>query len=76
MLKTTVLPPVEITSKNVSRTRTEITVMSYDKSGTVMFDKIKYYYEEGLWSKQRVWNVVGKVLTAEEYKKITGEEYE
>lgn len=31
MLKTTVLPPVEITSKNVSRTRTEITVMSYDK---------------------------------------------
>lgn len=41
-----------------------------------MFDKIKYYYEKGLWSKQRVWNVVGKVLTAEEYKEITGEEYE
>ena len=41
-----------------------------------MFDKIKYYYEVGLWSKQRVWNVVGKVLTAEEYKEITGEDYE
>lgn len=40
-----------------------------------MFDKIKYYYNVGLWSKQRVWNVVGKVLTAEEYKEITGEEY-
>lgn len=40
-----------------------------------MFDKIKYYYEVGLWSKQRVWNAVGKVLTAEEYKEITGEEY-
>ena len=41
-----------------------------------MFDKIKYYYEVGLWSKKRVWNVVGKVLTAEEYKEITNEEYE
>ncbi len=40
-----------------------------------MFDKIKCYYEAGLWSKKRVWNVVGKVLTAEEYKEITGEEY-
>ena len=29
----------------------------------------------GLWRKQRVWNVVGKVLTAEECKGITGEEY-
>lgn len=41
-----------------------------------MFEQIKYFYEKGLWSKQRVWNVVGKVLTAEEYKGITGEEYE
>lgn len=40
-----------------------------------MFEQIKYFYEVGLWSKQRVWNVVGKVLTAEEYKEITGEEY-
>ena len=39
------------------------------------FDRVKYYYEEGLWSIERVRNVVGKVLTAEEYKTITGESY-
>ena len=39
------------------------------------FEKIKYYYEHGLWDKQRVRNVVGKVLTAEEYELITGEAY-
>ena len=41
-----------------------------------MFEQIKYFYEKGLWSKQRVRNVVDKVLTAEEYKEITGEDYE
>ena len=39
------------------------------------FDRVKFYYEEGLWSIERVRNVVGKVLTAEEYKTITGEAY-
>jgi len=39
------------------------------------FDRIKFYYEQGLWDRQRVWNVVGKVLTAEEYELITGEAY-
>lgn len=39
------------------------------------FEKIKYYYEQDLWDKQRVRNVVGKVLTAEEYELITGEVY-
>jgi len=39
------------------------------------FDRVKYYYEEGLWSIERVRNVVGKVLTAEEYEEITGEVY-
>lgn len=39
-----------------------------------MFEKIKYYYDNGLWSIQRVWNVVGKPngLTEEEYQQITG----
>ncbi len=37
-----------------------------------MFDKIKHYYDVGLWSIDRVWNVVGKALTEEEYKLITG----
>lgn len=38
-------------------------------------EKIKYYYSEGLWSIDRVWNVVGKVITEEEYYDITGETY-
>ena len=41
-----------------------------------MFEKIKHYYDVGLWSKERVWNVVGKVLTSEQYKEITEEDYE
>ncbi len=40
-----------------------------------MFDKIKYYYDSKLWSIDRVWNVVGKALTEEEYKEITGFDY-
>ena len=38
-------------------------------------DKIKFYYSEGLWSIDRVWSVVGKVITEEEYYDITGEVY-
>lgn len=40
-----------------------------------MIDKIKYYYEVGLWNIDRMWNVVGKALTEEQYKEITGFEY-
>lgn len=40
------------------------------------FDRVKMYYDKGLWSKERVYNVVGKVITAEEYKEITGQEYD
>ena len=40
------------------------------------FDKVKMYYDKGLWSKEQVYNVVGKVITAEEYKEITGQEYD
>jgi uncharacterized XkdX family phage protein len=39
------------------------------------FDRVKMYYDKGLWSKERVYNVVGKVITAEEYEQITGEPY-
>ena len=39
------------------------------------FDRIKFYYEEGLWDKQRVRNVVGKVITEEQYLEIIGEIY-
>lgn len=39
-----------------------------------MYDRIKYYYDEGLWSIDRVWNVVGKPngITEAEYQQITG----
>lgn len=37
-----------------------------------MFDMVKDYYDRGLWSLQRVWNVVGKAITDEEYQQITG----
>jgi len=37
-----------------------------------MFEKIKYYYEKGLWNIDRVFNVVGKALTEVEYQAITG----
>ena len=39
------------------------------------FDRVKMYYDKGLWSKERVYNVVGKVITVEEYEEITGEPY-
>ena len=39
------------------------------------FEKVKCYYDKKLWSKERVINAVGKWITPEEYKNITGEEY-
>ena len=42
------------------------------------FEMIKTYYDNGLWSKERVHNVVGKKngISSAEYEKITGEPYE
>ncbi|MBQ3347573.1 MAG: XkdX family protein [Synergistaceae bacterium] len=38
-----------------------------------MFEKIKKYYEKGVWSEQRVREAVAKnVITPEEFKAITG----
>ena len=39
------------------------------------FEKVKGYYEKELWSKARVRNAVGKWITFDEYREITGEEY-
>lgn len=39
------------------------------------FEKVKRYYENEIWNKTRVYNAVGKWITEEEYKEITGEEY-
>lgn len=40
------------------------------------FDMVKKYYDKGLWNKKMVYNVVGKLITAEEYELIVGEAYE
>ena len=40
------------------------------------FEKVKNYYDKGLWDKNRVHNAVGKWITAEEYEEITREPYE
>ena len=41
------------------------------------FEKVKYYYEHGLWDITRVKNAVKmKWITEEEFSLITGEDYE
>ena len=45
------------------------------------FEKVKNYYETGLWTKERVKKAVttpksAPWITAEEYEEITGEIYE
>ena len=41
-----------------------------------MYEKIKSYYDTGLWSEERVRNMVIKgVITKEEFYHITGEFY-
>ena len=39
------------------------------------YELVKSYYDRGLWSKARVHVAVGKWITANEYKEITGEDY-
>ncbi len=39
------------------------------------YNKVKTYYDLGLWSKEKVRNVVGKWITEEEYEMITNEPY-
>lgn len=42
-----------------------------------MYEKIKKYYNTGLWSEVRVRNMVVKgIITEEEYASIVGKEYE
>ena len=41
-----------------------------------MYEKIKSYYDIGLWSEERVRNMVIKgIITEEEFYEITGEVY-
>lgn len=40
------------------------------------FDKVKRFYDADLWSLSMVHNAVGRWITADEFKEITGVEYE
>ena len=41
-----------------------------------MYEKIKEYYERGLWSEARVREAVARnVITPEQFKEITGKDY-
>ena len=41
------------------------------------FEKVKRYYDSGLWNKTMVRNAVVKGwITPEQFKEITGEDYE
>ena len=43
---------------------------------SMTYEKIKEYYDKGLWNKTMVRNAVVKgKITAEQYKSITGEDY-
>lgn len=39
------------------------------------FEKVKKYYEAGLWGLNRVRNAVDKWITEKEYEEITNEVY-
>ncbi|MCM1225434.1 MAG: XkdX family protein [Lachnospiraceae bacterium] len=38
------------------------------------FEKVKGYYDSGLWSAERVKNAVGRWITEEDFEEIVGEE--
>ena len=40
------------------------------------FARVKDYYKRGLWTLAMVRNAVGRWITAEQFKEITGEDYE
>lgn len=45
--------------------------MEYSKN----FEKVKKYYSEKLWDERRVRLAVGRWITEDEFKEITGKDY-
>ncbi|SET52617.1 Phage uncharacterised protein (Phage_XkdX) [Lacrimispora sphenoides] len=39
------------------------------------FEKVKGYFDAGLWSEGMVYNAVDRWITADEFWEITGKEY-
>ena len=44
-----------------------------EKKHSKKFERVKYWYEWGFWSKEMVKNAVSRWITEEEYEEITGE---
>lgn len=40
------------------------------------FERVKWYYDRGIWTKEMVKNAVGRWITAAEYEEIVGEVYD
>lgn len=39
------------------------------------YKKVKKFCKMGIWSEKMAWNAVGKWITPDEYKEITGKDY-
>lgn len=51
-------------------------IWRYNQMHSRYFKKIKNWYEKGLWTIDMVFAAVPKMITADEYQEITGQEYE
>ena len=40
------------------------------------YEKVKLFYDAGLWTLVMTYNAVDRWITADEYQEITGKEYE
>lgn len=47
-----------------------------EKQHSKKYDRVKYWYDWGFWSRGMVKNAVGRWITKEEYEEITGEPYD
>ena len=41
-----------------------------------MFEKIKKWFDWGIWTKEQVRDAVPRMISPEDYEEITGEKYE
>ena len=39
------------------------------------YEKVMKFYKMGIWSEKMGWNALGKWITPDEYKEITGKDY-
>lgn len=88
VLALTLIKPeeIEVVSTQMEQDRADIDYIAMEMGGGVMaktktveksknYEKVKNYYDRGLWSVGRVYNAVGKWITKEEYREMTGNVY-